>query len=372
MRLRAVACGFSLVEIMVGLVIGMLAVIVVLQVFSVSEGQKRTTTSGGDAQSSGAIALYQLQNDIGQAGYSVASTSLFNCNVKWVLPSGASIATAVSIAPVTINPATNIVPAGDANTDTILLMYGNTSGEPQGNTIITPGATVNTVQMPSAFAVGDKVIVAPSACGATQLVINQISVVGVTSVTLAAGGVTNGTVLYNLGPSPVILAYAVRNGSLTVCDYMQNDCGSADTSDSSIWVPIASNIVSLKAQYARDTSSPMDSIPDIYDGITPGSASDTSGIAPNCGWARVSALRVALVARSSQYEKGPDLVTGSAPNWAGTTAGNPTGSASNPIDLSKNPDGTSNNGLWQRYRYKLFETTVPIRNVAWMGVPQGC
>jgi type IV pilus assembly protein PilW len=46
--------GFSLVEIMVGLAIGMLAVIVILQVFALSEGRKRTTTSGGDAQSNGA------------------------------------------------------------------------------------------------------------------------------------------------------------------------------------------------------------------------------------------------------------------------------------------------------------------------------
>jgi type IV pilus assembly protein PilW len=358
-----VVAGFSLVEIMVGMVIGMLSVIVVLQVFSVSEGQKRTTTGGGDAQSAGAIAMYQLQNDIGQAGYGVSSISLFNCNIKWALPSGTNIATAVPLAPVTINPAVNIVPAGDPNTDTILVMYGNTNGEPQGNTIIAPGATVNTVQMPSAFATGDKVISAPSACGSTQLAINSISAVGANSVTLATAGIANGAVLYNLGSAPVILAYAVRNGSLTVCDYLVNDCGSADTDDSSIWIPLAPNIVTLKAQYARDTDGTMDAVPNIYDGTTP------SGSSASCGWARVSALRLALVARSNQYEK--TNVTTAAPTWAGTNAGNPVGSASNPIDVSKNPDGT-NNSLWQRYRYKLFETTVPIRNVAWMGVPQGC
>ena len=42
--------GFSLVEIMVGLVIGLLATLVILQVFSVYEGQKRTTTGTADAR----------------------------------------------------------------------------------------------------------------------------------------------------------------------------------------------------------------------------------------------------------------------------------------------------------------------------------
>ena len=60
--------GFGLIEIMVSLVIGMLAVIVMLQVFSLSEERKRTTTSGGDAQTNGNINLYRLQKDIRQAG----------------------------------------------------------------------------------------------------------------------------------------------------------------------------------------------------------------------------------------------------------------------------------------------------------------
>lgn len=71
--------GFGLVEIMVGVVIGMLAIIVMMQVFSLSEERKRTTTGGGDAQSTGVIAFYQLQRDLGQAGYGFGTTELFNC-----------------------------------------------------------------------------------------------------------------------------------------------------------------------------------------------------------------------------------------------------------------------------------------------------
>ncbi|MCX7179106.1 MAG: prepilin-type N-terminal cleavage/methylation domain-containing protein, partial [Proteobacteria bacterium] len=61
--LSPAAQGFSLVEIMVGMVIGMLGIIVMMQIFALAEGQKRSTTGGGDAQNTGAIALYGLQRD---------------------------------------------------------------------------------------------------------------------------------------------------------------------------------------------------------------------------------------------------------------------------------------------------------------------
>ena len=48
--MHRLSAGFSLVEIMIGMVIGMLGIIVMMQIFALSEGQKRTTTGGGDAQ----------------------------------------------------------------------------------------------------------------------------------------------------------------------------------------------------------------------------------------------------------------------------------------------------------------------------------
>lgn len=355
------SAGFSLVEIMVGLVIGMLAIIVILQVFSLSEQRKRTTTGGGDAQSAGAIAFYQLQSDLTQAGYGLNTTRLLNCKIKWPVAAGGNVTTAVAIAPVTINPPVAIIPAGDPNTDTLLIMYGNTNSEPEGNPVQAQAGSKYTLQMvKNAFAVNDNVIAAPDACGVNELFLDKVSTIDADAHTLTTVVNKTATTLYNLGPSPTLIAYAIRGGNLTACNYTANDCGTADTSDVSIWVPIASNMVSMRVQYARDTSGTMDAIPDIYDQTTP---------ATNCGWARVPALRMILVARSAQYDK--DVVTQNAPTWAGSVADNPTGSASDPIDLTKNPDGTAN-GSWQHYRYKSFETIVPIRNITWMGVPAGC
>tara|TARA_R110001599_G_scaffold64023_4_gene179455 strand:- start:135045 stop:136121 length:1077 start_codon:yes stop_codon:yes gene_type:complete len=348
--------GFSLIEIMVGLAIGMLAIIVILQVFSLSEQRKRTTTGGGDAQSTGAIAFYQLQRDLSQAGYGLNAMQLLSCSFKWPVASGGNVTTAAAIAPVTINPPATIIPAGDANTDTLLIMYGNTNTEPEGNPVQTQAGTTYTMQMvKNAFAVNEHVIAAPLACGASELLLDKVSAIDADAHTVTTGVNKTGTTLYNFGPSPTLIAYAIRGGNLTACDYTANDCGLAANVDNvSIWVPIASNIVSMRAQYARDTDGTMDAIPNLYDQTSP---------TTNCGWVRVPALRMVLVARSAQFEKDP--VTTAAPTWAGSVAGNPAGSASNPINLTANAS-------WQNYRYKVFETIVPIRNVTWMGVPAGC
>lgn len=392
------ACGFSLVEIMVGMVIGMLGLIIMMQVFSLSEEQKRTTTGGGDAGSSGAIALFGLQRDVRQAGYAVSDTKLFGCNV--LLRAGVTVN---AMAPVTINHAS--IPAGDANTDTLLLVYGNTHGSPQGDGITaqpaTAGASVTpdiyAVQAPTSFDPGDRVIATPqnraTPCSLSLTSLTGVGVGSSANVTVSAGtgvaGMSNGT-LFNLGAAPRVLAYAVRGGNLALCDYMVNDCGNAaNTGNAAIWVPVANNIVSLKAQYGRDTmlglnplDTTMDGFVDWYDRITPPAppaaqpappmAPGLAGPAYPCGFARISAVRLALVARSANFEK--TAVTLAAPTWEGSTAHTPPNppTAGDSIGWAANPIDLSGNANWQNFRYRVIQTVVPLRNVAWQGVPTGC
>ena len=346
--------GFGLVEIMVSVVIGMLAILVMMQQLSIFEHNKRTTTGGADAQNNGAIALYGLQRDIRQSGYGFviwanppnAPFPPFTCNVA--LLSGGT----VPVVPVIINPATSIVPAGDANTDTLLVFYGNTNQQPQGNPITAQVGLDSTVQLPASFTVGDIVIAAPDSCSG-NLLARPVTAVAATTITSATGA---GTAMYNLGQTPSVLAYAIRDGNLTMCDYMVTNCGVARASVTAAvwaatWVPIANNVVSMRAQYGVDTSSPMDAVVDVFNRTTP---------TTNCGWARVSALRLALVARNAEYNKtepdGTD-VTPAAPTWDGSGAA--------AIVLSGNSE-------WNHYRYKVFQTVVPMRNMTWMGAQSGC
>ena len=340
--------GFSLVEMMIGLVIGMIAVIVMMQVFSVSEGYKRTTTGGDDAQNNGAIALYALQRDLRQSGLGFSAFQVIGCNVT--LRAGVTLN---GMSPVTINHAS--IPAADSG-DTLVVVYGNAPGSAEGEAVqakpslatYTIAAAAASASAPGAFAVGDRVIgqfqPRPSPC---NLAMEPVTAVAGTAVSVATGIANTNGILYNLGQAPKVLVYAVRGGNLTVCDYVANDCSVAGSiTNSAIWVPIASNVVSLRAQYGRDTTVAMNATVDTYDQTAPATA---------CDWARVGAVRFALVARSSELDK--SAVTTTAPTWRGA--------ASQPIDLS----GDAN---WQRFRYKTFQTVVPLRNMAWQGAQTGC
>lgn len=339
--------GVSLIELMVGLVLGMVAVIVVLQVFQQSEGAKRTTLGGDDAQNSGAISLAMLQRDIRQGGYGASELAIAGCNVA--LPGGRTLP---GLAPATINHPD--VPAGDANTDTLLVVYGNGGGSPEGTRVNTqPSQAVYAVTTPTSFAANDLVLASPQfrpvPCNLALERVVSVTSPNPPHVTMPAGraGMANGT-LFNFGPAPRVLAYAVRGGNLTVCDHMAADCLDAGTTDDpAVWVPVAGGIVSLRAEYGRDTSGPpMDGVPDSFDQTTPTTP---------CAWARVSALRLALVARSPQFDR--DAVTTAAPTWAG--------SATTPIDLGADAD-------WRNHRYRTYETMVPLRNMAWKGAQAGC
>jgi type IV pilus assembly protein PilW len=318
--------GFSLIELLVGIVLAMAAVIVVMQVFRLSEGSRRTTTGGDDAQTTGSIALTLLQRDLRQAGQGLSNINLMGCNLA--LPAGWTVN---ALAPLTINHAS--IPAGAGR------------GSPDGDRInAQPSANSYSVTTASAFRLDDQVIAAPAArqvpCALSLATVAAAPAVPTLTVNVGLAGAANGT-LYNWGLGSRIAAYAVRNGRLTACDFLTQDCRSAQAAN---WPEIADGVVSLRAEYGQDSSATMDGIVDSYDQATPATA---------CGWARVLAVRLVVMVRSGQLEK--TAVTAAAPIWA---AG-----ASTPISL---PAGG------QQYRYKTFETTVPLRNVAWQGVLQGC
>src|ERR1700674_454667 len=74
--------GLGIVELMVGMVIGLIGVIVIFQVFAVSEGYKRTTTSGGDAQQNGTYAIYALERQLRVAGSGLARVpNMWGCKI---------------------------------------------------------------------------------------------------------------------------------------------------------------------------------------------------------------------------------------------------------------------------------------------------
>lgn len=355
--------GFSLIEILVAMVIAMIAVVIMMEVLLNSDQRTRTSNAGNDAMGTGAVMLHMLRRDVQQAGYGINTVNLLGCNLA--TPSGA----AVPLAPVVINPPASLVPAGDANTDTLIVVYGNADSQPEGNSVQgPPTGSAYVMQSATSFTAGDYVIAYPGSCAAS-LGLEQVTGVTASEVTVDTVDAAT-TILYNLGPSPRIVAYAVRNGQLTSCDFLTADCR---VNNAANWTAIAGGIVSLRAQYGRDTAAAgsMDGAVDVWDRTTP-SVLPAPAPSLQCQWARVPAVRFALVARSSEYasrfnattgQRECEPVTTAAPGWLG--------SADDPVDLTKNPDGSANTD-WQCYRYKTLQTVAPSRNIVWMGTQAGC
>lgn len=85
------------------------------------------------------------------------------------------------------------------------------------------------------------------------------------------------------------------------------------------------------------------------------------------------ALRIALVARSLVPEK--DVVTLNEADLA--AAGKCNTATPNPAVVCWRPNpGVATSGVaikldttgadWQRYRYRVFESTIPVRNLVWL------
>ena len=114
----------------------MLTVLVIMHSMSVSEKYKRTTASGSDAQTNGAIALYLIERDLRMAGYGIASDEIDG--IMAVCSTGVIRAynqnrsptdfqfSANNFAPVVIDPSG--VPAGDAGSQVLLINYSGTFG----------------------------------------------------------------------------------------------------------------------------------------------------------------------------------------------------------------------------------------------------
>lgn len=338
--------GMSLVEMMVAVVIGLIGILVMFQMFSLVEGQRRTTISGTDAQANGMFALYALQADLRQAGYGINWSALLACNAVQAYDSlQGGVLPAFPLAPVLITQGAAM------ESDTLAVTYG-TSPQSVLATRLSQNMTSPTndyvVASRFGFRLGDAILVAEAGRPCT---LAQVS--GLPAASNALQHTSGGTnrynapddfntayspaaSVYNLGPAPVRNVYSVdanlANRDFVVRNFLAAAAGTEQA--------IAPQIVQMRAQYGRDTNG--DGLVDTFDNTTPTTAN---------GWRQVLAVRVGMVARSGQPERpsggGGCDTTAAAPTWAGGT-----------FNLTANAN-------WQCYRYRVFETTVSLRNQIW-------
>jgi type IV pilus assembly protein PilW len=367
--------GFTLVEMMVGVLVGLIATVVMFQVFAVSEGQKRTTTGAGDAQQGGLFSLFQLERDVRQAGFGLNLPAMLGCQMYGGNESSASPFN-LPLAPVTITNGASGAP------DSITVIYGSSEIISSPERLRSPAATAAdpyVVNNRYGFNLGDVLVVAQADRSCTMAQISSLP--GTSEIGHGSGSYVdakgqpqqtkyNGPVavfpgytawvratngggrIFNLGNSPTFTTYAIRNNQLVAIDA---------TAPASEPVVIADGIVQLQAQYGIDTdsdgklSSPTNSA--VW-GPGLDQWADALPVMLAGNWMQVVAVRLAIVARSATPEK---------PNAAGacvTTTVGPRWYARDPV-TPYHIDVSATGADWSCYRYRVFEVTIPIRNIAW-------
>jgi type IV pilus assembly protein PilW len=352
--------GFSLVEIMVGIAIGLLGVLIIMQVSVVFEGQKRTTTTGSDAQTNGVTALYTVERDVRMAGYGLSALGALGCTVRRYYDS-AEIAN-LSLAPVVITNGASGAP------DSIRILASSKSGWslPSRITVDHPAQATNIfLDTTLGIVEGDLLVAFESGKDCTLMQATGIpngniqvhhqntsswNPPGGANI-FPAGGYGVGAQVLNLG-ALINHTYSLEDGNLILDEYDSTD-------NSSTKRAVTADIVNMQAEYGFDTRAGIQTDPRVDRwSATMIDADGSGGTAGDAGdIARIIAVRMVIVARSPLMEKtnasGVCDITTTSPTWMGGT-----------VDVSKNPDG-SGNANWKCYRYKTFENVIPLRNLLW-------
>jgi type IV pilus assembly protein PilW len=343
LRNAAAQRGISLIEMMVGVVIGLIAVLVIYQTFSVAEGVKRQTISAGDAQKTGMIAMYLLGSEMGNAGSGI----MLNQDDLATCTDTGDVTTTMRPFSVLITPG-----ADDATPDSVVVNYSTS------RSVVTPsvfmaktdaGGTTFTVQSPTGFKKGD-MVVALTGSGDCE----RIEVTGVSApdahgnVVLTQGGSKYEYLptmrVINIGPatSTQRVLYDVSNGVLRSTDLV---------TAGAVAQPLQSSIMNLKMQYGVDNDG--NGSVDEWFAATGTYAPDKVLAFAGGELRRIKAVRVGMIVRSDEYDRDAPVF-----NW--TLFECTTQEAKNytcPAALT--------GSLPANYRYRVYETIVPLRNPMW-------
>ncbi len=391
--------GFSVVELMVSVVIGLLALLFATRLVVTGENNKETALGGSDAMQNGMLALYSLSNDAAQAGWGLNDTLVAGCNTNFSDTAGFALASVtINGAPVTPLAAA-VIQSNGASPDQIT-MYGGNSAAAVGSLKTVKAIAAGSITLPTTtaspygFNVGDVLVVAPEPATAANPNCSIVQMSGLapavapakpTDILFASGaafrfnrvgGIVNsyalgGARVFNLGAANRLAfhTWSLSNGVLLL---RATDLAGASAQP----VAVIDNIVSIKAQYGFDTRVVAGTYnpapPPVGNGMQvtqwsgPLVNADGDAITGGPGdFQRIVAVRLAVVARSKRAEK-PD-----ASGACSATTVQPRVFAAAapanvpPVPMTVNVAVAGDPIDWKCYRYRVFETIVPIRNAQW-------
>jgi type IV pilus assembly protein PilW len=382
--------GMTLIELMVAMTIGLGITLAISSVLIASENHKRVSSSTNDAQQTGVYGYYALDKVLRGAGSAIAESAfpsdvgVLGChlNVNGILPRAvafpppftnflAGVTATLKVAPLLIGQAQS----ADGVSDVLMVMGG--SGSAGGvSRQITGGGTFNTAILDNTVGFFHDDLILVSQNGVPDCLMEEVdaapppalnlngiyfgaSAGATTMASLAANTSTYVTPIGNADANNVhFLLFGVdANRTLYSYDLLQNQNlvggGGGDNAQA-----IADGVVQMNALYGIDTNG--DGIQDAWAGPgDPGWDINTVMNSPT-KMKQIVSVRVALLVRGEYY----DLNGGTAANpkpvsppqltiFSGLKNG-----ANVSLALPVNLNLTE-----QQFRYRLFEFTVPLRNM---------
>ena len=342
--LRKRDLGFSLVELLVATAITLISLLIIVQVFSVYDGWKRTTTGTAQSQENGLLAAFSIEKDLRHAGFGMIGLGCPTINAYHAIAGLVPIsATGLPVTIIQDDPPTPAYPA--AGTDRINILY---SSSPFGNitarlqTDMAHSGVRLVVDNGIGFNQGDMVLISqpPADCSILQL--SQDATGAGTSWDLPHGpmpwnpqanvpfgytGGVGGAQVLNLGQL-VNRSYYVEANMLRMDERNLVDA-SLTTFD------LIPGVVGLRARYGRDTNS--DGVLDVFD-------NDTAALRA-AGANTLVAVQISLIVRSGNWER-TEVSPAAIAYWLNGPA------------VALGPDE-------RHYRYRVFQTVVPLKNMIW-------
>lgn len=339
--------GFSLIELIVGMAVGLIVMLVVTQTFGVFQNQQRVTSGTADAQTNGSIALYSMTRELQMAGYGVMPSNDANSPLECgsITLGTEAISNANMTAAEGINNLSPVTITEGAASDTITIRYGNSllGGIPTTLTAAASGKVLTVGSNLNCRAGDFAIITRGTTCEVTRLADPQNTPTANSTQEIVIDAAEASPTLVSAGASNISClgdwverTYSVNNGIL-----QQNG------------VDMMAGVMSIKAQYGVSATTNNNAI--------------TSWVDPAGTWApgaltvatrnQIKAVRIAVIARNPKQE-----------NAAVTTACDPL--ATPPTGLCSwvggpSIDLSSADSNWANYRYRVFETIIPLRNVIW-------
>jgi type IV pilus assembly protein PilW len=379
----------TLIELMVALVIGLGVTLAVTTLLISGENHKRTTTSTNDAEQTGAYVFHALDGVLRGAGsgfaesaYPTPDAGVFGCklNAGAILPRTAAFpapfgASFLGGAPSNLRVAPMLIAQNqspDGLSDVLVVMGGSGAAGGVSRQVTVAGtSTTLTLDNTVGFVGSDLVLVSQN--GTPDCLLEEVTTVSAptlnlgstqpyytagTTTTLSTLSASTASYVTPLGNAAANnlqfeLIGVDNNHTLYGYDLLQNQSlvqtpGSTDAAQA-----IADGVYQMHAIYGIDTNG--DGIQDTWAG--PGAPTDTpydinTVMTTPATMRKIIAVRVALVLRGQYYDKNtvsPATLT----LFSGLTNGGGT-SLQRSVTLSATD---------QHYRFRVFEFTVPLRNM---------